>query len=220
MDAANDTSAASAAARQTAPVAVPTVAPAAPAAAALAPAAPVHDAPAPRNRGLFQPGGDARRRQERQQVKLSSSKQGQQVGHSRGMGQLCKAAVAGSIRGSGNFVIVSFSSAGNINYYSTSDTAGLSTEDWMRPELQRWLTSRQTGEAYVPGGGEAAGDEAAGVVAARAAPGRATWTTGLAPDASHRDGNDEIDEQPLPKRLRTAEPLPPSRETAPTSGVI
>ena len=142
--------------------AAPDPAPAAAAPAASAPAtpaaAPVHGvaaaaAPVP-TRAVSHPGKGPRWRHE---VKLSSSKQGQQVAHSRGMGQLCKAAVTGSIRGSGNFVMVSFTPAGNITFYSTSEEAGLSTEDWMQPELQRWMTSRQAGEAFVPSGGEAAG---------------------------------------------------------------
>lgn len=104
-------------------------------------------APAARvNSGCFAHGKDPRRRS--QKPRLASSTKARAVAHSRGTGQLCKAAVDGSIRGSGAFVIISFSQAGNVNFFSTSEDAGISTDDWLDPELQRWLQSRQTGQPF------------------------------------------------------------------------
>lgn len=103
-------------------------------------------APAAGNAGCFVRGKDSRRRS--QQPRLASSKNARAVAHSRGTGQLCKAAVDGSIRGQGAFVIISFSQAGNVNFFSTSEDAGISTDDWLDPELQRWLQTRKTGGTF------------------------------------------------------------------------
>ena len=98
------------------------------------------------NSGCFARGKDPRRRS--QKPRLASSTNARAVAHSRGTGQLCKAAVDGSIRGQGAFVIISFSQAGNVNFFSTSEDAEISTDDWLDPELQRWLQSRQTGQPF------------------------------------------------------------------------
>ena len=151
------------------------------------------------NKGCFARGQDDRRRARDHEPRRASSKNGRAVAHSRGMGQLCKAAVDGSIRGQGTFVLVSFSEAGNVNYFSTSEDAGIETRDWADPELQRWLESREKGTPF--------------------ASSRATVSTGLsAESAIMGQRGDEQDEQRQQEKRRRTNDV--SAQRAPATGTI
>jgi len=138
--------------------------PAAPAAAPAAPAQPpppppgshaaAAAAPARSASTRFKRGPDERRSKSKREPKRSTTKHGAQQAHSKGMGQICKAAVSGSIRGQGSFVVISFSPHNNINYFCTREDGGIG-QAWLDPELQAWLQSRRTGEPCPPTVGRA-----------------------------------------------------------------